>query len=86
MELRSTCEPPKDEENAHGHSHGLPEGSSSSLAFLVLVGDGLHNLTDGLAIGASFASDPVAGLATTIAVFCHELPHELGTAKIMFAR
>lgn len=42
------------------------------------MGDGIHNLTDGLAIGAAFSSDPIAGFATTLAVFTHELPHELG--------
>jgi len=29
-------------------------------------------------IGAAFANGIAGGLGTTIAVFCHELPHELG--------
>ena len=42
------------------------------------MGDGMHNLTDGLAIGAAFSGDNVAGFATALAVLCYELPHELG--------
>lgn len=53
------------------------------VAFMVVIGDGLHNLTDGLAIGAAFASDPVTGLATAFAVLCHELPHELGDFALL---
>ncbi|SPP76029.1 zinc transporter ZIP10 isoform X2 [Drosophila guanche] len=53
------------------------------VAFMVIIGDGLHNLTDGLAIGAAFASDPVTGLATAFAVLCHELPHELGDFALL---
>ena len=34
----------------HGHSHEVP-GSVSSVAWMVIMGDGLHNFTDGLAIG-----------------------------------
>lgn len=59
----------------HGHSHGHQD---SSLTWMVLLGDGLHNLTDGLAIGAAFSDGLSSGLSTTLAVFCHELPHELG--------
>jgi len=28
--------------------------------------------------GAAFANGFAGGIATTVAVFCHELPHELG--------
>ncbi|XP_055387175.1 zinc transporter foi [Condylostylus longicornis] len=53
------------------------------VAFMVVIGDGLHNLTDGLAIGAAFAADPVTGMATAFAVLCHELPHELGDFALL---
>ncbi|XP_006897693.1 PREDICTED: zinc transporter ZIP5 [Elephantulus edwardii] len=62
-----------------GHSH-RPQGGGggTNITWMVLLGDGLHNLTDGLAIGAAFSAGFSSGLSTTIAVFCHELPHELG--------
>ncbi|OWR42884.1 zinc transporter ZIP10 [Danaus plexippus] len=59
------------------------ERPMSSTALMVIVGDGLHNLTDGLAIGAAFSGDPVTGFATALAVFCHELPHELGDFAVL---
>ncbi|EHH66394.1 zinc transporter ZIP5 isoform X1 [Macaca fascicularis] len=59
-----------------GHSHGHQGGTD--ITWMVLLGDGLHNLTDGLAIGAAFSDGFSSGLSTTLAVFCHELPHELG--------
>lgn len=63
--------------HTHGHVHSAPK-TMSSVAWMVVMGDGLHNFTDGMAIGAAFASGIAGGFSTTVAVFCHELPHELG--------
>lgn len=60
----------------HGHSHDL--SSVKAIAYTIIAGDGLHNLCDGIAIGAAFANDIFGGFSTAIAVLCHELPHELG--------
>ncbi|KAK5648941.1 hypothetical protein RI129_003833 [Pyrocoelia pectoralis] len=63
--------------HAHGHVHAAPK-DLSSVAWMVILGDGIHNFTDGMAIGAAFSGSIAGGLSTTVAVFCHELPHELG--------
>jgi len=63
--------------HAHAHLHSAPQ-NISSVAWMVIFGDGIHNLADGLAIGAAFADGYMSGFSTSIAVLCHELPHEIG--------
>jgi len=63
--------------HAHSHLHSAPR-NISSVAWMVICGDGIHNLADGLAIGAAFADGYMSGLSTSVAVLCHELPHEIG--------
>lgn len=55
----------------------------ATVAWVVIIGDGFHNFSDGLAIGAAFSASLSSGLSTSIAVFCHELPHELGDFAIL---
>lgn len=68
--------------HTHGHVHS-PPGSLSSVAWMVVMGDGLHNFTDGMTIGAAFSNSIAGGFSTAIAVFCHELPHELGDFAVL---
>ncbi|KAF5300876.1 hypothetical protein FQR65_LT09038 [Abscondita terminalis] len=63
--------------HAHGHVHAAPK-DLSSVAWMVILGDGIHNFADGMAIGAAFSGSIAGGFSTAVAVFCHELPHELG--------
>jgi len=55
----------------------------SNVAWMVVMGDGLHNFTDGMAIGAAFSANIAGGFSTAIAVLCHELPHELGIVSLI---
>ncbi|XP_071081820.1 zinc transporter ZIP10-like [Haliotis cracherodii] len=71
--------------HGHGHSHhdGPLSASVSAVAWMVILGDGVHNFSDGLAIGAAFANSITGGISTAIAVFCHELPHEIGDFAVL---
>ncbi len=65
------------------HSHGDDEFSPEHARIhpvgnLVLVSDGVHNLIDGLAIGAAFMVSTEIGIATAVAIALHEIPQEIG--------
>lgn len=69
-------------EHVHRHdaecAHAvLPVGPMSIMA------SGLHNFVDGAIIAASWLVSTEAGIATTIAVTLHEIPHEIGSVGIL---
>ena len=48
-----------------------------------IMGDAVHNFIDGLVIAGSYAVSIPVGIATTIAVFVHEIPHEFGNYGVL---
>ncbi|RVE56872.1 hypothetical protein OJAV_G00210570 [Oryzias javanicus] len=54
-----------------------------TVAWMITLGDALHNFIDGLAIGASFTVSVLTGFSTSTAIFCEEFPHELGDFVIL---
>ena len=82
----------KDSNKQNGEPRSIRELLLTPAVLLNIAGDALHNFTDGLAIGASFASYTIVhshevtfsnilasqgGLAT-LSILFHEIPHELG--------
>lgn len=51
--------------------------------WLNLLADAMHNFTDGIAIGASFAAGQGLATAMFLSIIFHELPHEIGDFTIL---
>ncbi len=54
-----------------------------AFTYLNLIGDGIHNFTDGLLIGASFLVSIHFGIVTTLVIILHEIPQEIGDFGIL---
>ncbi|CAH1786175.1 unnamed protein product [Owenia fusiformis] len=76
----------------NGHSHNgavvMSEGPTKetpikTVAWMIVVGDGLHNFMDGIAIGAAFSQSLITGISVSLGTFFEELPHELGDFAIL---
>ncbi len=53
---------------------------------MVIVGDTLHNLIDGMAMGAAFLVNPQVGIVTALAVAAHEIPQEIGDFGLLLSK
>lgn len=53
------------------------------VVWMNLVGDGLHNFTDGMIIAASFLVNIPLGITTSLAVILHEIPQEIGDFGVL---
>lgn len=66
----------------HSHSHGESD-EIATIAWMIILGDGLHNFIDGITIGAAFSQSILEGISISVAVICEEFPHELGDFAIL---
>lgn len=67
---------------AHSHNHNH-DNSEKAAGTLILVGDAIHNMVDGVLIAAAFLVDVHLGVVTAMAVIAHEIPQEVGDFAIL---
>ncbi|KAK9118176.1 hypothetical protein Scep_016269 [Stephania cephalantha] len=87
VEDKPDSEPKKAGTGKTSHlSERSPDPSSSNLVFgyLNLFSDGVHNFTDGMALGSAFIlHGSVGGWSRTLFLLAHELPQEVGDFGIL---
>lgn len=69
----------------HFHHHNGENSRTKDVVPLVIFGDTVHNLLDGVAIGTSFLVSPYLGLVVALATFLHETPHEIADFGILLS-
>ena len=73
-------------DESHQHDQRFSFRRVPKIVWMLYVSGVLHNVTDGLAVGASFAGGFPGGISTTLAVLFHEIPHAIGLlASLNFA-
>jgi len=66
------------EGDGHHHAHGHDKLEAGKSGWMILIGDGMHNFTDGVLIAAAFLANPELGIVTALAIVAHEIPQEIG--------
>ena len=57
----------------------------NNLVWMVIIGDAIHNLIDGLSLGAALADSHLTGFSIAVAILFEEIPHELGDLSILLS-
>jgi zinc and cadmium transporter len=65
------------------HCHRADADCRRPMTYLILLGDGLHNLLGGMAVAAAFIVDIRLGVTTWLAAAAHEVPQELGDFGVL---
>jgi zinc and cadmium transporter len=65
------------------HCHRATTACRKPLGYMILLGDGLHNLLGGLAVAGTFLIDIRLGVTTWLAAAAHEVPQELGDFGVL---
>lgn len=71
------------EADGHDHEKGHDRNSVGPGGLLILMGNLVHNFTDGLAVAVAFASSSALGWLTALAIAAHAIPQEIGDFIIL---
>jgi zinc and cadmium transporter len=66
----------------HWHCHNQ-DHHIEAFSYVLVAGDAVHNILDGILIATSFLAGPSAGIAATIAVMAHKIPKEAGDFGVL---
>lgn len=69
----------------HDHSHDHDHDTASRLtgSWAVLTGDSVHAFGDGVLVAAAFMTNFSLGVAASVAVLAHEIPHHMGDLAVL---
>ncbi len=65
------------------HCHDADCHTHEHLGWMNLIGDGIHNLIDGMVIFVAFLGGPALGIPVTLSIILHEVPQELGDFGVL---
>ena len=65
------------------HCHDMECEVHGVAAPMILVGDAVHNIVDGVVIAVSFASSIPVGIVAGFSIMAHEIPQEVGDFAIL---
>jgi zinc and cadmium transporter len=71
----------------HGHEGhvGHEELRKHAAGTMILVGTGLHNLLDGVLLGATFLTSVHMGVVLAIAIIAHQIPQQVGDISVLLS-
>jgi zinc and cadmium transporter len=72
-----------DHQHHHAASHNHDAHHHAGGGWAVLLGDSVHCFGDGILIAAAYMADIKLGLAATLAVLVHEVPHHMGDLVVL---
>lgn len=59
------------------------EDHPHTFAYMNIIGDGVHNMVDGIIVGSAYLISIPLGISTTIAICLHEIPQEIGDLGVL---
>ncbi len=71
------------EGDGHAHVHGHDKQEAGHGGALVLIGSAFHNFSDGVLIAGAYLAGPWVGLAATLSIMTHEVPHKIGDFMVL---